>query len=505
MVKIFSTEQVRQADAYTIANEPIASIDLMERAAIACYNIIKPKVSGNFKRVVIFCGPGNNGGDGLAIGRMLWRDGIDVVAVIDEEAAKSPDYMVNLERYIAGGGITATVSDVPLIEADDLVIDAIFGSGLSKPIQGKWADVIALINDCRTIVVSVDIPSGLFSGKPSDPKAGAIVKADHTLSLQFPKLAFMFPENDEFTGDWQTVDIGLHQKFISAEPADNFYIGMEDAAEMLKPRKKFSHKGTYGHALLVTGSLGKMGAAVLSSRACLRSGTGLVTSHIPGCGVSIMQTAVPEAMVSVDTWDDAFTTLPHLDGYTALGAGPGIGTADSTQRALKLLLQESHVPLILDADALNILSENKTWLGFLPHETILTPHPKEFERLAGKIVNSFDRFDLLRRFAVKYGCYIVLKSAHTVTCTPAGKCYFNSTGNPGMATGGSGDVLTGIITGLAAQGYTTLQSCLLGVYLHGLAGDLAAAKSGPEALLASDIIDKLSDAWLKIHEAKAKL
>lgn len=499
MLKIFSTEQVKKADAYTIANEPVASIDLMERAAVACYNRIKEGLKNNSGRVLIYCGPGNNGGDGLAIGRMLWRDGIDVVAIIDPEAEPSADNQVNLERYRQGGGMIASIVNRPLIQPGDMVIDAIFGSGLSKPVHGKWAEVIAQINDSKAIVISIDIPSGLFADKPSATRGGTIVRADHTLSLQFPKLAFMFAENEDFTGDFEVIDIGLHETFIKSEKVRHYAVTREDVSEIIHPRKKFSHKGTYGHALLIAGSSGKTGAAVLASGACLRSGAGLVTTHIPGKGLNILQTAVPEAMVSVDKADDIFSQVPDTERYTAIGAGPGIGTAPDTRNALKLLLQETRVPLILDADALNILAENKTWLGFLPPGTVLTPHPGEFERLAGKTSDGFERLEVLKTFSSKFNCYVVLKGAYTVISTPSGDCYFNTTGNPGMATGGSGDVLTGIITGLAAQGYSSLESCLLGVNLHGLAGDIAAGQRGYEALIAGDIIEKMGEAWKALY------
>jgi NAD(P)H-hydrate epimerase len=499
MLKIFSTAQVRNADAYTIANEPIASVDLMERAATACYKRLKTGLQKSIKRVLIYCGPGNNGGDGLVIARMLWRDGIDVVAVVDMDSELSHDNRINLERYRQSGGMITSLAERLSINPDDLVIDAIFGSGLSKPVKGKWSDIITEINESKAVVVSIDIPSGLFADSSSDPKAGAIIRADHTLSLQFPKLAFMFAENEEFTCDWEVIDIGLHKGFIESEPSNDYLITIEDIKQIIRPRKKFSHKGSYGHALLISSSRGKTGAAILASKACLRSGAGLVTVHVPCDSVGILQTTVPEAMVSADILVDVFSALPKLDCFTAIGSGPGIGTAPKTQNALKLLIQETKVPLILDADALNILSENKTWLGFLPPGTILTPHPKEFERLAGKTVNSFDRLETLRKFSVKFNCYVVLKGANTVIATPQGECWFNPTGNPGMATGGSGDVLTGIITGLAAQGYSRLESCLLGVYLHGLAGDISAAKSGYEALIAGDIVEKMGKAWKVLH------
>jgi NAD(P)H-hydrate epimerase len=290
------------------------------------------------------------------------------------------------------------------------------------------------------------------------------------------------------------------QDFIDHTGTKNFYTDHEDCQKILKPRNKYSHKGTFGHALLFCGSRGKMGAAVLASVGCLRSGPGLVTAHVPRFGSAILQTAVPEAMLDIDSSEDILTEIPDLSRFTSIAVGPGIGQEIQTQRILKFLIQNSTTPLIIDADAINILGENKTWISFVPKGSIFTPHPKEFERLVGKSSDDFDRNQIQRDFSIKYGVYIVLKGAHTAITTPDGKCYFNSTGNPGMATGGSGDVLTGILAGLKAQGYTSLETCLLGVYLHGLAGDRTSESLGQEAMIAGDIVENLGKAFQSLYK-----
>jgi NAD(P)H-hydrate epimerase len=330
-------------------------------------------------------------------------------------------------------------------------------------------------------------------------KNPAIVHADHTLTFLPPKLAFFFPENDSYVGNCHILDIGILKEFIDRTETHHFYTTIEDCKRILKRRNKYAHKGTFGHAFLICGSKGKMGAAVLAAKACLRSGAGLVTVHIPSSGNLILQTAIPEVMISFDANEEIFSEIPDLSAYSSLGIGPGLGQADATQRALKLLIQNSPIPLIIDADAINILGENKTWISFIPKGSIFTPHPKEFERLVGKSSNDFERNKIQREFSIKYGVYIVLKGANTAISTPEGNCYFNMTGNPGMATGGSGDVLTGILTGLKAQGYTSLETCLLGVFIHGLAGDLAAQELGREALIAGDIIQNLGHAFCSLY------
>ncbi len=510
-MKILPVPLIREADSCTILTEPIAGIDLMERAASACFSWLRDHIPAG-RNIKIFCGAGNNGGDGLAIARMLQGAGFSVNAfVLSPPEKMSESCRMNLERMQAvqtmqtmhamqGCSLLTDSGELPFIEVADVVVDAIFGSGLSRPAEGLVAHAMRHINSSGAMVVSIDVPSGLFCDDTTPvTTSGVVIRADYTLTFAPPKLAFFFPENDRYVGDWQLLDIGLSRDFIDSASVENFMLEAPDVSTILKTRNKFSHKGMYGHALLIAGSTGKMGAAVLAGRACMKSGAGLVTVRVPQSGVSIVQTAVPEAMVSMDRGMDHFSETPELSAYSSIAIGPGIGVSPQTATALKILIQHATGPIIFDADAINIISENRTWLGFLPKESIFTPHPKEFERLAGKSSNHFERNRMQRDFAIKYQCYVVLKGAHTAITTPDGLCYFNTTGNPGMATGGSGDVLTGIIAGLMAQGYSSLESCLLGVYIHGLAGNNALNEQGFEALTASDIIIELGKSFQSLY------
>lgn len=501
-MKILSSEEIRRADAYTIEHEPVKSIDLMERAAKECVKWIIPTLKGE-KEISIFCGLGNNGGDGLAIARLLSQKKFKVEVFIIRYSDKcSEDFLVNEKRLkkirkVKIHNITSVeqLGSSIISHRSSVIVDCIFGSGLNKPVEGLAADVINFINQSTCFVVAIDIPSGLFSGKNSQDEKNTIICANHTLTFQSPKLSFMFPENGKYVGDFSVLNIGLDEKFISSLSSKIYFVTEQDVRLILKPRNKFSHKGTFGHALIVSGSYGKMGACVLASRACLSSGTGLVTAHIPKCGYEILQTANPEVMVETDSSENIISDSIPLEKYNAIGIGPGIGTEKETQNVLKVLIQNSKLPLVLDADALNILSENKTWISFLPKNSILTPHPGEFKRLIGDSDNDYVRLQKQKEFSVKYGVYVVLKGAHTCITSPDGEVYFNSTGNPGMATAGSGDVLTGIITGLLAQGYDSKQACVLGVYLHGLAGDMAAKNLSEESLIAGNIIEFLGEAY----------
>jgi len=382
-----------------------------------------------------------------------------------------------------------------------VIIDALFGSGLSKPLKGLPAKLVRHLNQTSNMRIAIDIPSGIFSDVSVPEKNAVRFKADYTLSFQFPKLAFFMPENDAFVGDWQVLDIGLSADFITKTETSYYLLNHQYLQSQLKVRTKYAHKGTYGHGLLIAGSRGKMGAAVLAGKAALRAGAGLVSVHHPKAGMAVIPTAVPELMTSIDADESVFSEAPDLTKYNAIAIGPGLGTHKKTQNAFKLLIQETKVPLIIDADGLNILSENKTWLAFLPPNSILTPHVKEFERLTGKANNDFDQLQKQRAFAQKWGVYVILKGAHTRIATPSGQVFFNSTGNPGMATGGSGDVLTGILLGLSSQNYTPLNTCLLGVFLHGLAGDLAVETKGQYSLISGDIIDYLGEAFLSLLHA----
>lgn len=498
-MKVLSIEQIRQADAYTIKNEPVASIDLMERAAHGCYRWIKEHVAGE-QPVILFCGMGNNGGDGLVIARKLADEGTSVTVYLVEHSSKpSEDNRINLQR-LEQQGLTSiiTINEESLniqLPAHSLVIDAMLGSGITKPVTGLLRTVIGRVNDSAAKVVSIDIPSGLICGQANDNSKNTVIHASYTLTFEVPRLDYFWPENEQFVGEWFIIPIGLHKDFLEQVTTKHYMSGKSDIAGLLHPRTKFAHKGNFGHGLLISGSYGKMGAAVLGAKAALRTGSGLVTVHLPAKGYSIMQTAVPEAMCSIDTAEEIFSAPPDLSSYNAIAVGPGIGTTAYTATALKLLIQNSPIPLVIDADALNILGENKTWLSFLPRHSILTPHFKEFERLAGKVSDSFERNRKQMELSIKYGVFIVLKGAYTCISFPDGRCFFNPTGNPGMATGGSGDVLTGIILGFLAQHYPPGEAVLLGTYFHGLAGDLAAANIGQESLIAGDIIDYIPAAF----------
>jgi NAD(P)H-hydrate epimerase len=500
MLKILPAPQIRALDSYTIEHTPITSIDLMERACRAFTKWLKERFD-NTHVVGVVCGTGNNGGDGLGIARMLSESGYAVkVWVIRGSVAESHDFKVNLER-VQQHNISIKQCDdkTPGLAIDgcDVVVDAIFGSGLSRPASGIYATAIEAINDSDGSKIAVDIPSGLMADSHSvDP----MVRADFTVSFQLPKLSFFLPECYPFVGKWSLVNIGLDKNFLRQTNATYFYLTRKDPGKILKQRSTFGHKGNFGHALLVAGSLGKIGAAVLAARSSMRSGLGLLTVHVPRCGYSILQTAVPEAMVSVDDHEHYLTGLGSLDGYTTLAIGPGLGRAQKTAAALGTILQDFGKPVVIDADGLNILAENRELLQLIPRGSILTPHPGEFERLVGKWSDDFEKLALLKKLAIDTRSVIILKGAYSSIASPDGNVYFNPTGNPGMATGGSGDVLTGVLVGLVAQGYEPLQACLLGVYLHGLSGDIAALDTGIDSLIASDLVDYLPSAFQSVRK-----
>ncbi|WP_205503551.1 NAD(P)H-hydrate dehydratase [Rufibacter psychrotolerans] len=502
-MKILSAAQTREADAYTIAHEPISSLDLMERAAAALVQWLEQAYAPQVP-FFVFCGPGNNGGDGLALARLLHHDGYDVqVYGIAEEQKFSTDFTQNLKRLPEAVPMTrvSSLADLPpALPAHAVTVDTLFGSGLSRPLQGLYADVVTYLNQQQAPVVSVDLPSGLFTDAPTPP-GSAVVQAHTTLTFERPKLSFFLPASGAYVGNWHVLPIGLHPQYLGQVESPYHFLTPEAVHELLRPRSKFSHKGTFGHALLVGGSYGKMGAITMSAHAALRAGVGLLTVMVPQIGYQVLQTAVPEAMVLTDAHEHYLTGFPEEVGnYQCLGVGPGLGQAEASRLALEQLFRRKLPPLVLDADALNLLATDRLLRQQLPPDSILTPHPKEFERLTGPATDDFHRLQLLQSFCAEHHCYVVLKGAHTCIGTPAGEFYFNTTGNPGMATGGTGDVLTGILTGLRAQGYSALEACQLGVYLHGLAGDLAAKAEGETSLIASDLYKYLGAAFL--HLAK---
>lgn len=500
-MKILSAEEIRLWDQFTILNEPISSIDLMERAATASTDWLLKKYP-DASSFGIFCGKGNNGGDGLAIARMLMEKGFLVTVYILEFGHKgTEDFQTNLARLHqfpnADIHFIQSTEHFHSFPAGQIVIDALFGSGLNRGVEGITALLVRHINHSGCEVVSIDIPSGLFTDRSSTGNLS--VKANFTLSFQCYKPAFLFAENEEAVGEIHLLDIGLHQGFYDTISSRFELLDDTIIHSIHKPRKRFSHKGNYGHALLVAGSYGKIGAAILAAKACLRCGAGLLSCHVPTCGYTILQTAVPEAMVTTD-FNSSFSTKIETDlsEYEAIGTGPGIGTASETKMLLREIFDSYRSPVILDADALNIMASQKDLLKLIPPGSILTPHPKEFERLFGGSANEFERVFLALEKAKELSVIIILKGHHSFIATPDGRGFFNSTGNPGMATAGSGDVLTGILTGLLAQGYSSSETAVLGVYLHGLAGDLAAKDLSMESMIAGDIIDFLGEAFLLI-------
>lgn len=499
MNKIFTTRQIAELDQFTIQNEPITDIDLMERASLQIANWIVQHIL-NERVLYFFVGPGDNGGDALAVARMMADlDYQCQLYVLDFGKPLHGSPAVNQERLKKQAKVEinyiSAVDHFPVIADDALVIDGLFGSGLNRRLDGIVAELVGYLNNQVSEILAIDIPSGLFGEDNTGNNYESVIHATYTLTLQFPKLSFFFPEHEDLLGIWEVLPIGLHEEGIAEKETPFCFLDPANVAPLLKSRSLFAHKGTFGHGLLVAGAYGKMGAAVLASKACLRSGVGLLTTHVPHSGTAVIQTAVPEAMCSIDASDLMFTEFPKLEQFSAVGVGPGIGTKPNSQRALKELLLAKPEALVLDADALNILSMRKEWLDYLPVNSILTPHPKEFERLAGPTADSYSKLMLQQAFSQKYGVIVVLKGGFTSISLPNGEIYFNTTGNPGMATAGSGDVLTGIILGLLAQRYRPKEAVMLGVYLHGLAGDLAAEQIGYEALISSDIAVHLGEAF----------
>lgn len=504
MMKIFTTRQIAGIDRFTIEHEPVSDVDLMERAALQVVNWLIHHIPAD-KKLIFFAGPGNNGGDALAVARMMAnRNYRCELFLLHPGKGLKGSPAVNLRRLEEQGKVSVTVlsgEEAPAkILANDVVIDGLFGSGLTRPLEGLAGKIVSMINLSGAQVISIDIPSGLFGEDNSHNDLSKVVKASYTLTFQFPKLSFFFPEHEEILGKWEVLPIDLHPEAIAATETPYFFLDSSFMATKLKKRKKFAHKGVFGHALLIAGSRCRIGAAVLASKGCLRSGVGLLTTHVPNPAVPILQTAVPEAMCSADASDLMFTEFPDLSSYTAVGVGPGIGTKTNCRRALHELLVSKPGKMVLDADALNILSLHPDWFSLLPENAILTPHPKEFARMVGPSGDSWSRLQLQLQFSKQHRVIVVLKGAYTCITLPDGQVFFNTTGNPGMATAGSGDVLTGILLGLLAQPYTPADAALLGVFLHGLAGDLAAASHGEEALTAGDLTEFLGKAFLQLHQ-----
>jgi NAD(P)H-hydrate epimerase len=502
-MKIFTTAQIRDLDEYTITHEPISSIDLMERAALALFNELIVRFPEPKTLFYVFAGPGNNGGDALALSAMLFKAGYSVKVFLYFSEKLSVDCESNFQRLQnINSDILHTYRDElfkPEIPANAIIIDGLFGSGLNRPLHGYWSLLVQYINQHKNQIISIDIPSGL-NGDSIHHFTEATIKAHLTLTFQFPKLAFFHPENEKYVGKWKVLDIGLHPDGITETESPFVYTDLQTVAPLLKKRPVFSHKGSFGHLGLVAGCKGMAGASILASKAALRSGVGLITLHGPETNRCILQNVAPEVIFEADKNNDCVTEFYHIDKYDALAIGPGLGTRTVTVEMMDYLLKHIRIPAVLDADALNIIAVHEHMYHLLPPGSILTPHPGEFDRLCGSSIHSVDRIEKALKLASDNRVYVVLKGAYTKIITPEGKIYINSTGNPGMATAGSGDVLTGIIGSLLAQEYEPEEAALLGVYLHGLAADLALENQSEESLMAGDIIENLGNAFKKLKD-----
>ena len=504
-MKIFTTAQIHELDKYTIEHEPIASLDLMERAARALTQVVVQEWTVATP-IVIFAGPGNNGGDALAMARMLSEQNYQVsVYLFNISGHLSADCAANKQRLLdtklAKNFVeVSTEFDPPVLDSNTLVIDGLFGSGLNKPLAGGFASLVKYINASPSKVVSIDVPSGLMTEDNAYNVRANIIRANMTLTLQHPKLSFLFPENQQFVGQLRVLDIKLSKEGIEKIEASFTMIEKSDVRERLLTRSPFAHKGQMGTALMIAGCYGMAGAAVLATKACLRAGVGKVVVNSPRRNIPILQTAIPEAVVRSGSEETIFAETIDTDDYQAMGIGPGLGQSEQTAIALIAQLRRTQCPIVADADAINILANHRAWLQQLPKEIILTPHPKELDRLEGHSADTYERITKACNLAERLKGYVILKGHYTAICCPDGHVMFNTTGNAGMATAGSGDVLTGILTGLLARGYKPQDACIVGVYLHGLAGDLAAKEIGEESLIAGDIIQYISKAFKRLKD-----
>ena len=505
-MKIFSTEQIYQADKFTIENEGMVSAELMESAGKAVFDWLHGQLKGTKVTIHVFCGIGNNGGDGMVIARYLLEQGYTVkLYIVNFSDQRSADFLLNLKRvkdidywpeYLDAH------SNIPSIGANDVVIDAIFGIGLNRKPDAWVGLIMQSINTSGAFILSVDVPSGLFMNAVPE-SAGHLILADHILSFQVPKLPFFLPDNAPFIKSWSVIDIGLSQEYMKTTEPLATLIDTSLVVSFYRPREKFAHKGTYGHTLVIGGSYGKIGACLLAGRASLVAGAGRVSLYLPKCGYLPAQTALPEIMVETDMNEHYLTEISTDIEPDAVALGMGIGLLADTTRMLASFLEKAQKPLVLDADALTILSQTPDLLTQIPEQSILTPHPGELKRLIGDWKDDFEKITKAKAFANTYGVILVIKGAHTLILYDT-LMYVNNSGNPGMATAGSGDVLSGILAGLISQGYTPLEAAVFGVFIHGRAGDIGASRKGHQALTAGDITDCLGEAFLSLFSAEKK-
>lgn len=502
-MKVFSKEQIYQGDKLTEERQQVASADLMERAGTEIFNWLHLRMQGAQVPIHVFCGIGNNGGDGLVVARHLITHGYNVITyVVNCGNGRSDDFLINYDRIKNvtkdWPQLLKCESDFPEIHQDDIIVDAIFGIGLNRSVD-DW--IKQLFNHFKTsgaFTLAIDIPSGLYTDKPVDD-INAVVKANYTLSFQSPKLVFFLPETAEYSVQWEVIDIGIDREYLISTETEFELISKHEVLPMYKPRQKFAHKGSFGHGLIIGGSYGKIGAVHLASRALLTVGAGMVTAYMPKCGYTVLQSSLPEAMVLTNSDEKKITSINFNLSPSVIGIGMGLGVAHETVLAFEKFLKTNKTPLVIDADAINILSQHPTFLKYIPENSIFTPHSKELERLVGVWSNDFEKLKKASEFSIKNKVILVIKGANTITVY-GNKKYINVTGNPGLATAGTGDVLTGMITGLMCQGYTPIEATLFGVYLHGRSADLALEEHGYQSLLASHVIDYIAEAYIDLFK-----
>ncbi|WP_178985590.1 NAD(P)H-hydrate dehydratase [Winogradskyella helgolandensis] len=504
-MKLFSKEQIYEGDKLTTERQNISSTDLMERAGTQIFNWMHTRMQGAQVPIHVFCGIGNNGGDGLVLARHLITHGYNVVTyIVNCSDKRSKDFLINYDRIKNVTKKWPTMlsckEDFTEIEigVDDIIVDAIFGIGLNRPPNDWVKALFQKFKASKAFTLSIDMPSGLYTDKAVEDE-DAVIYAGYTLSFQSPKLAFFLPETEKYTIQWEVLDIGIDRDYLMQTETEVELISKLEVLPIYKPRKKFAHKGDFGHVMILGGSYGKIGAVNLASRAALSAGAGLVTAYIPKCGYHSLQTAIPEVMVITDDNETHISNINFELKPTVIGVGVGLGTSEETAKTFEAFLKKNKVPLVIDADGLNIISQHKTLLKLLPKQTVLTPHPKELERLIGKWSSDFEKLEKVKAFTNKYDVIVLIKGAHSITVNK-NKLYINTTGNPGMATGGSGDVLTGVISGLIAQGYTPFAATIFGVYLHGKSADISIEDYGYQSLIASHIIETLGEAYLDLFK-----
>lgn len=500
-MKIFSKDQIYEGDKLTAERQNITSTDLMERAGTQIFRWLDLRMQGAQVPIHIFCGIGNNGGDGLVLGRHLLTHGYNaIVYIVNYSDKRSKDFLTNYERIKSVSKNWPIVIDdedkFPIIGKDDIIVDAVFGIGLNRPAVNWVQHLFQHFKASGAFTLSIDIPSGMYTDRVPD-RAEGVVWANHTLSFQAPKLIFFLPETQQFTRNWEVLDIGIDPNYIRENKPEAELIGKAEVLSFYKPRDKFSYKNNFGHCMIIGGSYGKIGAPILSTKAVMAAGAGLVTAYIPKCGYTAMQSSFPEAMVLTDKNENEISKIDLPFQPDVIGIGPGLGTSDITSKGIKEFLEENKIPLVIDADLINILGASQELLTLVPANSVFTPHPGEFKRLIGEWKDDFDKLEKAKEFSKKYQSIVVIKGSNTMIID-RDDLYINSTGNQGLATAGAGDVLTGIITGLIGQKYCPLQAAIFGVYLHGKSADLVVEETGYHSMIASDVIIGISHAFMDL-------